>query len=256
MKKILITGARSGIIYPVIQKLKKDYFLYITVHTESELKRVKKMYQNDNVQCLKLDIMKDVDKVKKLDVDILVCNAAMAESGSLMEIEIDKVKNNFEVNVFSNLNLIQKIVNKMIKKGNGRIVIISSLAGRMPMPFLGSYAASKAALSSFGRTLYYESKLLSANIDFILIEPGLYKTGFNKLAFDKKYEFMGNDSFFKNQVEFIRKGENIFLKLFEKKNFRRITNKIYHGIVSGNPRFRYSSPLYQNLIVKIYNLFY
>ena len=257
VKKVLITGARSGIIYPVIQRLKKNYHLYVTVHTNSEVNSVKKIYKNDkNIECLKLDITKDLDKLNKLDIDILVCNAAIAESGSLFEIPLSKVKNNFDVNVFFNLNLIQKVSKKMIKKGHGRIVIISSLTSKMPLPFLGSYSGTKATLSVFARTLHFESKLLPSKLDIVLVEPGLYKTGFNKLAFDKKYEFMDYNSFFDAQIEFIRKTENICLCLCEKRSLKSISNKIYKAVTASNPHFRYSAPFSHNLFAKIFNLFY
>lgn len=257
VKKVLITGARSGMIYPVIQRLKKNYHLYVTVHTDSEVNSVKRIYKDDvNIECLKLDITKDLDKLNKLDIDILVCNAAIAESGSLFEIPLSKVKNNFDVNVFSNLKLIQKVSKKMIKKGHGRIVIISSLTSKMPLPFLGSYSGTKAALSVFARTLFYESKLLSSKIDIVLVEPGLYETGFNKLAFDKKYEFMDYNSFFNSQIEFIRNVDNICLLLFEKRDLKSIVNKIYKAVTASNPHFRYSAPFSHNLFAKIFNLFY
>ena len=166
------------------------------------------------------------------------------------------VRENFEVNVFSNLNIIQKVIKNMIYKGSGRVVIISSLTSKSPLPFLGSYCASKAALSSMARVLHYESMLLKANVQIVLVEPGLYRTGFNKLAFDKKYEFMDSDSFFASQIELIRKSENIYLKLIEKKNLTSIGNKIYKAITSDYPRFRYSAPFSHNLFSKIINLFY
>ena len=256
MKKILITGARSGMIYPVIQRLKRNYFIYVTVHTDSEVKYIKNLYKENNIECIKLDITKDLDKLNKLDIDILVCNAAIAESGSLFEIPLEKVKENYNVNVFSNLDLIQKVSKKMIKKGKGKIVLISSLTSKMVLPFLGSYSSSKASLSAIARSLYYESKLLKSKIDIVLIEPGLYKTGFNKLAFDKKYEFMDNDSFFKSQIELIRKVENAYLFLFERRKLKSIANKIYEAITIDNPKFRYSAPFSHNLFSKIINLFY
>ena len=256
MKKILITEALSGLIYPVIQRLKKDYFLYVTVHTNSEYERVKRLYKNNqNIKCIKLDITKDLKKIDNLDIGVLGCNGGMAESGSLFEVPIEKVKENFEVNVLSNLCLIQKVLKKMIKKG-GRIVIISSLTSKMPIPFLGSYCASKAALSMMGVIMHYESLLLSSNLDIVLVEPGLYKTGFNKLAFDKKYDFMDNESFFKSQIELIRKSENIYLWLFERRSLNSISNKIYEAITTFKPRFRYSAPLLHNLFAKIVNLFH
>ena len=257
MKKFLITGARSGMIYPVIQRLKKDYFLYVTVHTDSELERVRWLYkENKNIECLKLDITKDLNKLDKLDIDVLVCNAAVAESGSLFEIPMDKVEYNFKVNVFSNLRLIQKVVKKMEEKGGGRIVVISSLTSKMPLPFLGSYCASKAALSMMGKVMYYESILLPSKVDIVLIEPGLYRTGFNKLAFDKKYDFMDYNSFFDKQIELIRKSENIYLWLFEKRSLKSIADKIYKAITASKPHFRYSAPVSHDLFAKIVNLFY
>ncbi len=257
MKKILITGACSGLIYPVIQRLKENYFLYVTVHTDSERERVLRLYINSqNIKCIKLDITKDLKKIDDLDIDILVCNAGVAESGSLFEIPMEKVKENFEVNVFSNLKLIQKISKKMIDKGKGRIVVISSLASKMPIPFLGSYCASKASLSMMSLIMHYESLLLTSKLDIILVEPGLYRTGFNKLAFDKKYDLMDYESFFKGQIELIRKSENIFLSLFERKSLNSISNKIYDAITAYKPHFRYSAPFSHNLFAKIVNLFY
>lgn len=257
MKKILITGACSGLIYPVIQRLKENYFLYVTVHTDSERERVLRLYINSqNIKCIKLDITKDLKKIDDLDIDILVCNAGVAESGSLFEIPMEKVKENFEVNVFSNLKLIQKVSKKMIDKGKGRIVVISSLASKMPIPFLGSYCASKASLSMMSLIMHYESLLLTSKLDIILVEPGLYRTGFNKLAFDKKYDLMDYESFFKGQIELIRKSENIFLSLFERKSLNSISNKIYDAITAYKPHFRYSAPFSHNLFAKIVNLFY
>ena len=104
--------------------------------------------------------------------------------------------------------------------------------------------------------MHYESMLLASKIDVILVEPGLYRTGFNKLAFDKKYDFMDNDSFFKSQIELIRKVENAYLFLFERRKLKSIANKIYEAITIDNPKFRYSAPFSHNLFSKIINLFY
>lgn len=244
-------------IYPVIQKLKKDYYLYVTVHTESELESVKRLYKDEkNIECLKLDITKDVNKLKTIDIDVLVCNAAIAESGSLFEIPIEKVEDNFNVNVFSNLKLIQTVFKEMEKKGQGRIVIISSLTSKMAIPFLGSYCASKAALSMMSLIMHYESMLLASKIDVVLVEPGLYRTGFNKLAFDKKYDFMDYNSFFDKQIELIRKSENVYLWLFERRKLNSIVNKIYTAITISKPKFRYSAPISHDLFAKIINLFH
>ncbi len=260
MENILITGARSGIINKVCDRLiNKNYFLYITVHTNSELKIIEKKYQKyDNVKCFKLDITnkEDQKELEKLDIDILISNAAIAESGSISEIDMNKVRNNFEVNVFSNFELVQLVLKQMIKKEKGKIIMMSSLAGIIPIPFLGSYCATKASIIKLSECLNFELKLLESDIKISVIKPGLYGTGFNKLAFDKKYDWMDIDSYFKYQIELIRKSENIFLNLFEKKNLNSIVKKIIKAVESDNPSLFYSAPFSQVVFAKIISLFY
>ena len=258
MKTILFTGARSGIISHVIDEIIDDYKIYITVHTHEQLKGVRKKYKDfSNVTCFKLDVTnkQDLFRLKQLDIDILVSSAAIGESGSIAEIDMNKVRHNFEVNVFSNFELVQIVIRNMLEKKRGRIIIISSLAGMVPVPFGGAYSASKASISRLTECLNLELKLLDTNIDVCLIEPGLYKTGFNKLLFDQKYDWMSIDSYFKHQIDFIRNTENIVLRLFERKNFDSIVKKIKKAIVSDNPKFIYSSPFYQNLFSRLYGLF-
>ena len=120
MKKVLFTGARSGIAHSVIEKLKdKDYYIYVTVHTNNELKSVKEKYKdNKNIECFKLDVtdISDKEKLKELDIDILVSNAAISYGGSIAEIDINKLRKNYEINVFHYFEIIQIVLKKMIKK--------------------------------------------------------------------------------------------------------------------------------------------
>ena len=70
MKTILFTGARSGIINKVIDNIiDKNFKIYVTVHTMSELKRIKEKYKNNkNIMCFKLDVTskKDREKLKNM----------------------------------------------------------------------------------------------------------------------------------------------------------------------------------------------
>ena len=256
MKTILYTGARSGISSYVINKLlKKDYLIYLTVHTIAEEQYINNKYKSETkIKCFKLDItsVEDLEKIKLLDIDILVCNAAIGIGGSLIEMDIEKVRENFEVNVFSTFNLIQLIIKGMLKKGRGKIIVISSLASTIPISFLGAYCGSKASLSHMTRILKNEIKKLNKNIKVSLIEPGLYHTGFNQVMLDNKYKNMDIDSFFKEQINLIRKKETFIFNLLEKKEFSSIGNKIYCAINSNNYKFIYRAPLFQSIGAKIY----
>ena len=60
--------------------------------------------------------------------------------------------------------------------------------------------------------------------------------------------------FFASQIDLIKKSENLYLMLLERRNLTSIVNKIYKAICSDNPRFRYSAPLTHNLFAKIIKL--
>lgn len=258
MEKILITGARSGIISKVIDNIINDYELYLTVHTDSQVRAMKDKYKNyKNVTCMKLDITNEYDyrKIENIDIDIYIANAAIAESGSMIEMPVDRIRDNFETNVFSNFKVLQRVLQKMIKKGRGKVIIMGSLAGKIPMPFLGAYSGSKASLIKMTEALRFELLLLDSDIKVSLILPGLYDTGFNKLAMDKKYDFMDVNSFFEYQLDFIHSYDK-FVLFFEQRALTSIVNKICQAIYSDNPKFIYSAPFSQNMFTKIISLFW
>ena len=259
MKSILITGARSGIIAPVIKKLlNKNYKLYLTVHTNKELEKIKEKYNKyKNVECFKLDVLnkEDKNKLKTLDIDILISNAAISYGGSISELPIEKLRENFEVNVFSNFEIVQIVLKNMIKKDKGKIIMISSLSGLVPLKFIGGYSATKASIIKLTETLKSEIKLISKNIKIVLVEPGMYHTGFNQYMLENKYDWMNKKSYFKEELEYIRKQENLLFKIFELKKFDSIANPIYKAVVCKNPPFLVRAPLYQVIGAKIYLLF-
>lgn len=260
MKHILITGARSGLMHAVIEKLKqKDVYLYVTVHTEKQLQRVKERYQeNHNIECFKLDIT-DPDDLKKLEqykIDVLINNAAIGIGGSIAEMPLDDVRTNFEVNVFSSFEVIQRVLKPMIDRQAGKIIIIGSLAGIIPLPFLGSYCATKASIHILARTLKEELKLIPSSPSISLIEPGLYHTGFNQVMLEDKYDWMKKKSYFKEELELIRRRENLLIHFLEKQKFDSIVNKIITSIFSSNNHFLYRAPFFQTMGAKLYQIFW
>jgi short-subunit dehydrogenase len=259
MKKVLFTGARSGIAHATIKRfLDKEYLIYVTVRTDKQLELIKETYQDyKNVICLKLDITnkEDLKILETLDIDILVNNAAIGEGGSMAEIPIDKIRRNFEVNVFSTFAVIQIVLKKMMQKGEGRIINVSSLFGVMPYPFLGAYCGSKASLSKMTTLLKKELKLVNSNIQVILVEPGLYHTGFNQVMLNNKYDWMHTDSYFSKEIENIRMCENKVFNLLEKTNLNSIVKKLEKAIVSDNPCFIYRAPFSHAMLTKLYSIF-
>lgn len=256
MKKILITGATSGIMKEVIKKVKDDYYIYITVHNDNQLKNILKKYKDEkNIRCFKLDVNNHIDRkqLEKLNIDIFISNAAIGVGGSIINMDISKLKENYEVNVFSNFLVTQIILKKMLMKDEGKIIIMSSLAGIIPIPFLGSYCSTKASIIKLTECLKKELKILNSNIKISLIEPGMYNTGFNKVMFDNKYN-TSFDNLFKDELELIRKKENLIMLLIEKNNLRSIVRQIEKAI-RYDDKFIYRAPISQVIVSKLYSLF-
>lgn len=257
MKTILFTGARSGIINKVIDKIINDYYIYLTVETEMQLKCVKEKYKNyENVNCFKLDVTNksDIEKIKNLDIDIFVSNSAIGMGGSISEMPMEKVRKNYEVNVFSNFELTQIILKNMVLKNKGKVIIISSLAGVVPLPFLGSYCSTKSSISMLTMCLRKELSLISDNIKIKMIQPGFYHTGFNDVMFDNKNDLMSIDSFFSNILDEINKKEGKMIRLLEKKKYDSIVKKIILAIKKDDNRFIYRAPFFQNVFARLYGL--
>lgn len=259
MKTVLFTGGRSGIAYHVIQKLiKKNYFIYITAHTEQQVQSLQKIYQDfSNIECFKLDVTKknDREKLENLDIDILVCNAAIGVGGSISELPISKLRKNFEVNVFSNFEIVQIVLKKMMEKESGKIVMMASLAGLLPIPFLGSYCASKASIIKLTETLRQELKIASSKVQIILVEPGLYHTGFNQVMLENKYDWMKDNTYFKKELDMIKNCENFVFGALESHNFNSIATPIVRAITRKKSPFLVRAPFYQVFGVKLYLLF-
>lgn len=256
MKTILYTGGSGGIAKEVIKKIKHKYFIYVGVHTEKQLELITNRYKDEkNIKVIKLDLLSnnDLEKIKQLDTDILISNAAIGYGGSIAEIDIIRLKEIFEVNVFQNFKLVQIVLKNMIKKGKGKIIMISSLSGLMPLKFMGPYSSSKASIIRLTQSLKSELKLINKNIKISLIEPGMYKTGFNQLMIEDKYEWMKNKSYFKKELEMIRKKENIFWRLFEYKSLNSIVKQITKAI-KHDDKFIYSAPTTQRILAKIYEI--
>lgn len=257
--RILITGATSGIGYSLTKKLiRNGHYVYLCVHHENEIEKVigklKDINYQDRVSVIKLDITKKNDRklIKKLDIDCLVNQAGVGVGGSLLNLEVKDIRENFEVNFFSTLEL-TKLYIKSRKNKKGKILITSSLAGIYPIPFLGSYCATKASLSIMAKTLKQELKETNLNIKIKLIEPGAYHTGFNQIMIENK-ELLNNDIFLEPVEEIINKQNKLF-SYIESKNINSIVNKMYNAIISDNNKLIYRAPLIQVIGIKLYMLF-
>lgn len=254
--KILITGAASGIGYLTALTLaQRGHEVYLTCHTKKQVKLVKEKLGNPiNITIMKIDITKEEDRQKVLDlnVDCLYNHAGIALGGSIIEADMDEVRENFEVNVFSSFRLLQLVLRQMVDKDSGRIVVMSSLASSFSIPFAGVYSATKASITSIVKALQKEMFLMGTDVKVTLIEPGLYHTGFNQVFLDNKYD---GGKYFKDIKKELYNVEHFLFKLGEKKKLDSIVVQIVRAIEDKKPKKVYKAPFIQSKLVKIYSMF-
>lgn len=256
-KTILITGSTSGIgKATAIALAKMGHKVYATGHTDTDVAEMNEFLKDNpmTVESFRLDITVDEDrkKIHDYNIDVLINNAGMGESGSLTEIPMERLRANFETNVFGTIALTQEAMKQMIPRNSGRVIIISSLAGRSPRPFLGSYSMSKYALSAAADILRQEIKYISGKIHVSVVEPGSYHTGYNQRMIAKKYEWMGpGTSWFWNVRDGIEKMEGRMFKETEYKSLDSIVRKIVKAALSPRPRLRFVAPWWEGFVVQV-----
>jgi len=119
-------------------------------------------------------------------VGVLVNNAGYSQSGAVESVDIDRVRKQFETNVFGLVRLTQLALPGMRKQGWGRVVQLSSMGGKLVFPGGGYYHATKYALEAISDALRFEVK--GFGVDVVLIEPGLIVTNFGSTAAESAEE--------------------------------------------------------------------
>jgi len=103
-------------------------------------------------------------------IDALVCSAAVLTLGAVEELAPEELSRVLEVNVGGMLRMVQAVLPTMRARGKGRIVLFSSLNGRMAVPFQGAYTASKHAVEGLAQALRMETRRYGVSIT--VVEPG------------------------------------------------------------------------------------
>jgi short-subunit dehydrogenase len=245
--KILITGCKGGIGLDAAKRLAaRGHTIYATVHNEGSIDGVKAAFAENaaKVTVAKIDVADAADREKagKWDIDVLINNAAIGDSGPLAEIEIEKIRRVLEVNVFGALGLTRKFIPRMAERKSGRIIFIGSMAGLMPTPFLAPYGMSKFALESIAFSLRTELKTFGINV--VMVNPGGYHTDFNQKNISKKYEWIDNSVLYKGHMDVIKKSEDMIVRS-ELKQASSIARQIVRAVEDKRPKRRYVAPAWQ-----------
>jgi short-subunit dehydrogenase len=201
-KIVLITGATAGIGRTTALYLaRQGHHVIATGRKPAELAKLKEEFAAQpaaasargvagTLDTLLLDvtsaasIASAVVEVETLTagrgLDVLVNNAGFGVLGPTSEIDDAEMRRQYETNVFGLMNVTRAFLPKMVERKNGRIINVSSVGGRLTLPYFGVYNSTKYAVESLSDALRYE--LRPFGIDVALIEPGVIRTNFEATA--------------------------------------------------------------------------
>jgi len=184
-RAVLITGCSSGIGAATASRLAQaGWPVYATARRPETLAAL----EADGCRTLALDVVDEASRQAAVDavveaegaVGVLINNAGYSQSGAVESISDDRVRAQFETNVFGPLALCRLVLPGMREQGWGKIVQLSSMGGKLTFPGGGLYHATKHALEALSDALRFEVK--GFGIDVILIEPGLITSGFSDVV--------------------------------------------------------------------------
>ncbi|RFS19393.1 SDR family NAD(P)-dependent oxidoreductase [Chitinophaga silvatica] len=183
-KTIFITGASSGIGQATALYFAEQGWNVVATMRSPEKQDVLK--NNDQILVLKLDVEKPETFSEVINtslsrfgkIDVLLNNAGYGQHGLFEATTPEQIQRQFSVNLFGTMEITRALLPHFRENKSGNIITVTSGVGRVTVPLVSIYAASKFALEGFFESLSFE--LASQNIKVKIIEPGNISTNFEQ----------------------------------------------------------------------------
>jgi short-subunit dehydrogenase len=179
-KFAVITGASSGIGYELAKVCAEENFEVLVVAEQGVEEATERLRAGGAaVTGLQADLatydgnegVAAAIKQGGRPVDILALNAGRAVGGPFLEIDLERDLELIQLNIGSVVHLSKRLLPAMVSRGEGRVLITSSMAATMPGPYYATYAASKSFLVSFAEAIRYELKDTGVTVTALLPGP-------------------------------------------------------------------------------------
>lgn len=239
-KSILITGATSG-IGEYASRILAERGWVVWAGYRSLLNH--KVVSHENVRPLELDVTDaaSVQRARKtieqsgIPLHALLNNAGVGLGGPLELLDIEEIRNVYEVNVFGNIRVTQVFL-PLLRKHSGRIINMSSIAGITGVPFMIPYSSSKFAVEGISEGLRRE--LSKQKIHVSTIEPGPIKTALWDKSLRQSVDALGKslEPYWSNPDQldkFLASNQKHFVRI------ETLHHAILHAAESARPKARY-----------------
>ncbi len=191
-KNVWIIGASSGIGQAIAHELNSlGAYVVLSARNSTKLQQVQSQLLHPNAsQIIALDLINSesllagISQFKQLSIpiDVLIHCGGISQRSTAMETDIGVCRQIFESNFFGQIPITQFAVETMRHQGFGKIVVISSFAGKWGFYLRSSYAASKHALHGYYESLRMEEEKYGIKIQ--IVTPGFVATDISKNAID------------------------------------------------------------------------
>ncbi len=248
---VLVTGASAGIGEAIVRRLARGGArVAFTARRAERLRDLAAEIDPAGERVLPLpgDITNAADRERWIEaararwgrIDVLVNNAGYGERGPVEAVSIDRIRRNFETNVFALVALTQLATPVMRDQGGGRIVHIGSVAGRIARPFSSVYDATKHALNALADGM--RGELRPFNIDVVVVEPGMILSDFVRAANEASSDFVSDPGIYAERWAKCERGFDRVRRLAGEPD--DIARAVERALRARRPRSRYAAPLH------------
>jgi NAD(P)-dependent dehydrogenase (short-subunit alcohol dehydrogenase family) len=248
-QSIVITGASTGIGRACAERFHQlGWRVFAGVRKDTDAAALREA-TSERTTPIMLDVTRQetideaarrvIEAVGEAGLQGLVNNAGIGVGGPVEGLDLEALRRQFEVNVFGQVRVSQAFL-PLLRSGNGRIVNMSSIAGKVAQPFMAPYCGSKHALEAFTDSMREELKPWGIHV--AAVEPGVIKTPIWDKARSQAGEARGEMSPRLEQLygKATERLQDILEKLPERGiPADRVADAVEHAMTAPRPRTRY-----------------